>query len=488
MELVRRSFAVELARKHEVAYDNGHWIDAYKFLETSQGDESYEDFIGYEFEFKETIHIVPRVSGYTYYKPDGQLFFESNYDLNTDLAGPSLGIPLSTFLPLLDEELGAVAGGFIKSPIGPVMFSITGITDDNATMPPNGYLVVWRKVDDAFLDEIIGPLGIEFDHSTPAEQEELVRAIRANSYGVIPRDKSGRSHWMVEDVFGDPLMVFKQATPARSFYDGPVSLGSVFGFSASAALLILFAYLISRRVIAPITKVSSFVEDVAQSRDFSQRINMERSDEIGTVSRRFDQLLGLVESQEAALRMENADLENQAEHDALTGALNRRVFDRTMQRDWALAMRAAEPLSCIMLDVDSFKPYNDNYGHQAGDEVLVKVSRALEGCVQRATDSVCRFGGEEFALLLLKTDRQSALVIAERMVAAVQALQIPHEYSQCADVVTASAGVATMVPKLGIESDSLLKLADEALYEAKHQGRNRAILSTPKPHLSSVGN
>jgi diguanylate cyclase (GGDEF)-like protein len=177
-----------------------------------------------------------------------------------------------------------------------------------------------------------------------------------------------------------------------------------------------------------------------------------------------------------ALEKANEALSRLAALDGLTGIPNRRSFDDFLQREWGLATRNATRLSCIMIDIDHFKAYNDTYGHQAGDECLIQVAKALQACVTRPGDLVARYGGEEFGIILPATDAAGARVIAERMRLHVEQLGIPHVGSSVADCVTLSLGSATLVDSETSPED-LLQAADRALYQAKHQGRNQVATS-----------
>jgi diguanylate cyclase (GGDEF)-like protein len=159
--------------------------------------------------------------------------------------------------------------------------------------------------------------------------------------------------------------------------------------------------------------------------------------------------------------------------DALTGLHNRREFDRRFALEWGRARRESMSLALIMVDVDYFKNYNDNYGHPAGDACLRHVASALSGVPKRSSDLVARFGGEEFVVLLPDTTLNDAKAMAERMRIEVLRLQIPHAYSPAAAVVTVSFGIAAMVPAANSEEASLLAAADAALYRSKEAGRNR---------------
>jgi len=178
-----------------------------------------------------------------------------------------------------------------------------------------------------------------------------------------------------------------------------------------------------------------------------------------------------------ALEEANAKLERLSFLDGLTNIANRRRFDEFLHIEWRRAAREAAPLSVILADIDFFKAYNDTYGHEAGDEILKKVAGALAAMLNRPADLVARYGGEEFVVALPGTDAAGALVLAERLRAAVEALAVAHSTSRAAAHVTISVGVATTIPERGAAPEALVAAADQALYEAKHDGRNRVRAS-----------
>lgn len=172
------------------------------------------------------------------------------------------------------------------------------------------------------------------------------------------------------------------------------------------------------------------------------------------------------------LETANTALARLAGLDGLTGIPNRRNFDEFFQRAWRQAMRDTSPLSCIMIDIDHFKAYNDTYGHHAGDECLIRVAKALEACSVRPGDMVARYGGEEFVVVLPDTEATGAQRVAERMRRQIEGLALPHAGSPVGPFVTLSLGVATLDAP-GIKAEDLLQAADMALYEAKRTGRNQ---------------
>jgi diguanylate cyclase (GGDEF)-like protein len=166
-----------------------------------------------------------------------------------------------------------------------------------------------------------------------------------------------------------------------------------------------------------------------------------------------------------------------SEHDPLTGAKNRRVFDEHLARLWQQAIDEERRLAVLLIDVDHFKAYNDHYGHQAGDVTLQRVARAVQTEVHRPFDVMARYGGEEFAVILYDMEDTGARDIAERMRLAVGAMAIEHRASRVSRVVTISIGIAAIRPSASRAPRGGLQLADEALYTAKVHGRNKVHLA-----------
>ena len=173
----------------------------------------------------------------------------------------------------------------------------------------------------------------------------------------------------------------------------------------------------------------------------------------------------------AELAEANSRLEQLTLTDPLTGLANRRRLTGELEAAWLRALRSGEPIGLAMIDIDNFKKYNDHYGHQGGDECLRLVARALAGSV-RACDLVARYGGEEFSIIMPATGPAGAYQVAERARQAVAGLREPHALTD-GGIVTISVGVTAIAPVTGAQPDSLIKMADEVLYEAKRAGRNR---------------
>ena len=177
------------------------------------------------------------------------------------------------------------------------------------------------------------------------------------------------------------------------------------------------------------------------------------------------------------LKIKNDILEKLSMYDGLTNIRNRRFFDETFEKTFSEIKRDKKSLAVLMIDIDFFKPYNDNYGHGQGDETLRKVAKALEKTIKRASDFVARYGGEEFVILLKDINKDGVEAVANNLLNAIRELKITHEFSKIENYVTVSIGVSYYNSSSDITKLELLLKADETLYNVKNSGRNNfAIL------------
>lgn len=174
--------------------------------------------------------------------------------------------------------------------------------------------------------------------------------------------------------------------------------------------------------------------------------------------------------------LDSRRLANSAQRDSLTSLFNRRTFDEHMHRMWQQAARTKLPLALMMIDVDCFKQLNDSLGHQTGDAYLMKLSAVLTAVARRPMDIVTRYGGEEFAIALWDADREVAEQISQRLQMQIAAMGLPHPASLAGNVLTVSIGIACIEPHPDRTYHGAIQLADEALYAAKAQGRNRVVI------------
>lgn len=192
-------------------------------------------------------------------------------------------------------------------------------------------------------------------------------------------------------------------------------------------------------------------------------------------------LLGIIhdisaqKESEKKLKEANEILLNLSKLDGLTGIPNRRYFDEVLNHEWNEAIQGSQGISFILLDIDHFKAYNDTYGHQQGDTCLKQVAQALKKLATTSNGFVARYGGEEFALILPRFNERDAIEVSKKLLSHIEGLEIPHEKSLVKPVVTISIGVTTIIPRIGMKEKELIDCADQALYQAKEQGRNTFV-------------
>ena len=215
-------------------------------------------------------------------------------------------------------------------------------------------------------------------------------------------------------------------------------------------------------------------QEVQQSRQQLEEYSRSLEEKVNERTAKLQQEIRDRLSAEAALQSANQELQRLAYMDGLTQVANRRHFDECLVREWRRLERARLPLSLILCDVDYFKLFNDTYGHQVGDECLRRVAHVLQISVNRPGDLVARYGGEEFSIILPNTGIEGAMNVVDKIQQRIHRLKILHEQSQVSPYVTLSFGVATMTPIYEIDPEKMVAIADQALYQAKLNGRNQA--------------
>ncbi|WP_107668967.1 diguanylate cyclase domain-containing protein [Cyanothece sp. BG0011] len=245
------------------------------------------------------------------------------------------------------------------------------------------------------------------------------------------------------------------------------------------------------KIIAyPLEELTRISQRVIQESNFQLRTPVTSQDEVGKLATSINQLIQWIDEHITELKEARTTLEKRVEQrtielqqalrklkslvnlDGLTQIFNRRYFDEALYREWQRGRREKSEISLIICDVDYFKIYNETYGHLGGDSCLQTVAQTIRRQVKRPSDVVARYGGEEFVILLPNTDLNGALILAEMIRNAIETMNIPHENSLVSDHVTISMGVSCKIPKQIEQYQELIKEADNALYEAKENGRN----------------
>ena len=249
---------------------------------------------------------------------------------------------------------------------------------------------------------------------------------------------------------------------------------------------VVFAYIISRSISDPLGKLMYAMKET-KTGNFAINMPSKGNDELTVMSQGFNDMakkIGFDREKleervaERTLELENANqrLAELSMTDSLTGIPNRRRFDEVLVLEMRRAERAGKMLGLMMLDVDFFKNYNDHYGHQEGDTCLRKVARLLSSNVSRAGDLVARYGGEEFVVLIAETDVANAMALAELIRASQEAARLPHVKSSLG-CITLSIGVVVLIPNGDQTTEMIIRMADDAMYQAKMEGRNKVVMA-----------
>jgi diguanylate cyclase (GGDEF)-like protein len=289
-----------------------------------------------------------------------------------------------------------------------------------------------------------------------------------------PQDRLPRFHQIHYDILApdeQPLYRISMFTDVAGFdahMERQQTRSMLISILISLAVLILVLWFLERLLVAPMRRLRNQIH--AQIRLFTgESVSTWGLLEFHDLARDFNHLLDMAWQQQLVLEKRSAT-------DELTQVPNRRALDQFLQAEKSRASRCNDKLALLMVDIDYFKNYNDHYGHQRGDDCLRDVAQALQSALPRVTDFVARYGGEEFMVVLPGTDQQGAQEVAERLLEQIRQLRIPHQASAVADCVTLSLGVAVCQTFEPGCIEQLKYRADQALYQAKHQGRNRVCV------------
>lgn len=477
-------------------YDWSAWNDTYSFIQT--GDPEYIESNLYPETFMNFGFDVVLFLGL-----DGKPVWGKVFDF------PSEGGFTDLTDTYLDEAVAEIAGfrkridsgayiddqntsGIVELDGIPVLFAMRPIVKSDGSSPHQGYVVFGQFLDDELVstlsDQIVQDFSIEpvSGAGTP---------VTPDTYELDIIDQSALSASKIYSIEGTPSLRATAILPRKitelgreiTFY-GVALLVFLCTFLA-AALLALFRWMI----VKPIMSLKADISSISNAMDYSLRANINRNDEIGALSREFNSMLVMIESNNTELlrlnaeltskhqkvleiqnelQSANAELKRLSEHDPLTGLSNRLALEKKLEQAWEILSRTGDPLTVMLVDIDYFKLYNDRYGHQAGDEALRLVAAALTGAVQRKSDMAARYGGEEFILVLPGTEPGDAMEIAASIRESIIAADIKHDSSTIESFLTISIGISSVVPGSHLAMDSLIGAADRALYKVKRSGRN----------------
>ncbi|MGI6655470.1 MAG: sensor domain-containing diguanylate cyclase [Desulfobulbus sp.] len=383
--------------------------------------------------------------------------------------------------------------GVIVTSDPPLLFASRTLKQHDGAV--SGFVVAGRFLDSATVTRLREQTRVPFAILTPPGQDQLCGAITVDPAAepkagkqAVPSSPNALASQNVRSGYCDQegRVLFE----VQFLQERDITRQGIARIWFSPGLTVLLALamfavldrLLQTLLFRPIQRLTEHAAHLEREGDYSVRLGLRRNDEIGRLGHSLDAMVRTIDEQTRELRLANNRLRRLSMRDGLTGIANRRLFDQSIQREWRRAGRAQTPLSLILLDVDFFKRYNDTYGHQQGDQALISVANAMQQRVRRQIDLAARYGGEEFILILPNTGEDGALTVAEKLRQDILDLQIEHHTSGISPFLTISLGVATTVPPAsgsgddGLSVTEFLSMADQALYQAKHQGRNRTVV------------
>lgn len=477
---IKMAFSSKSKEYGVINYDNAVWDDTYHFINDKNTDFTDSNFV------TDTYKSLG-INGINIYDSQTKIVWRQAWDLDnwSPLTFPPFDEP-SSFVKkhmLISDALvsennnkpvSRVGFTFLNDKI--ILFAATSIFQANLKGTANGTMLFWRFFDDTVLTDLQQRAGIDF--TIELIQPSLKKTVKLTSNNVFItnsyRAKNGEIYDVIPLVTGHGAIKFTYKAPIRQFSTSWLNQSTV--ISSMLFLLTLFMLFIFFHyfIIRPILRADNRVMAIVKHNDHSIRFSSKRKDELGTLFNLIDRLLDGVESNEQQLISHNTRLQHISQTDSLTKIPNRRAFDSYMKTLLDTNILGLY-VSVLVCDVDYFKKYNDSYGHAKGDEALYLIAQTLRKNLHEETDFIARYGGEEFVIVLKNTNKNNAQTVANNLIKRIADLKIPHSKSDIHDSVTISIGIHTFVIAGQQQYMPLFELADEALYQAKKQGRNRAI-------------
>lgn len=469
---------LQLKRLQNIAYDNAVWDGSYtKALARDQQWFKDNFMIGPSFQ-----HLS--INGLYFYDNEQQLLAGMSVDNNlqpitvTMFSAPQ-DIPtkllISTEEVQQNQLMPVSKTSFIKVNDKPAVVISQSIAPSLEQGVSAGTLLLWHYLDGRFIGELMPLANDDIRIIDPAQESDIGQHIST----MLQADDIQIKLWKNSLYLGvlgldnQLLLVFAIPQSPRIYDEALFNPALSAGIAVSFLTLLLFYLYISRKLVEPVRHLLKTISYVNFSNDYSARANLRGHNEIHKLGRLIDLMFELVAQQQQKLTMKNRQLQDLSNTDALTGLANRRYLDEYLATLRNSVINRKQPIAMLVVDVDFFKRYNDFYGHAMGDKVLQQVAIALQESTHRATDLICRYGGEEFVLVLENTSKEEAMVVAGNLCQAVEKLGIAHQTSAASKVVTISVGLAVKPADAIIEYETLFAWADAALYIAKDNGRNR---------------
>ena len=471
LERVIQAVSQELVHLNKLNIDWAHWDDTYEFMLTKDPDYISSNL---------TEDTVSGLSlNFIYYIDNqGGIVWGQSIDLKSKLEMSLDELSEGRFTadnPLTGRTAPKKGTkGIFHTSAGPALVSTVSILDSKGEGDSRGWIIMGYLLNKEAIEKLGNQtqLSLSIADNVPFEtQAGGHKKLSSATFYQVTDLVEIHGYAFIEGINEDQGVVL-QAKMHREIYKKGVLTIRYMAIMISITMVLLFLFLsilLQRFVVSPITRLTHHILELERTRDLELRLpqkEAEGKDEASILAAQVNRLLDTIEEM-------HKKLVDDARIDPLTMLANRRSYNEQLTTEWQRLLRTGGRLSVIMCDIDHFKLYNDLYGHQKGDECLVRVAELLRQTPRRAYDLVARYGGEEFILIMPEASLDNAVGLAEKIRKAVLDQHIVHEASPTGPWVTLSLGVASTTVVLGNSHEDLVKQADNALYTAKNQGRNR---------------
>lgn len=471
---LQEAFNQQIETLRGISLDNSVWDEMHRAA-TERDAQWFEE----TYFLHETFSQL-NINGWYFYTSDHQLIagqsIEPPYQVITNpvFSTPGHSITQHFLFDAVDaEEEPLSRWGLVTINEKPAIVVSHAITTGDAMGIIAGTSLIWSYINDKRVSLLSQALQKPIQLTlTPSTQDAPPNTVSA----YIPASFHGdayehRLNLLFNDYRNKPFFVLSFDETTYPFDHDIFDITLLIGLLSASLMLYLFYVFIRHQILVPLRKMLNIVAEVMSTSDYTKSIELKGYDDIGKLGNHIDRLFKLVKAQRAELIEHNQQLKNMSYTDPLTGIANRRYLDQHLLTLAEAANTSTIPVSMLLIDVDHFKSFNDNYGHSQGDKALIDVATMLKQNTHAATDFVCRIGGEEFLIVLRDTDASDALMVAENLCKRIFNCGISHVMSPY-HVLTVSIGISTKPAGIPLHHAELIDQADKALYLAKDAGRN----------------
>ncbi len=467
-----------------LAYEYSTWDETFDFVKNKGFG-----FIGQS--LVAGLVSAKEIDGVRFYDKQWELLFACDRNSQTQICDERrkirVGNELMAWLSVFDDgrqfsNSASLPGGIYQTSQGPIFFTIAPVQPSKNNTDSVGWLLFWRGLSQEQVASWREHQRVNVSASWASDEKPLPPEFLAThdfsaDKGTLQRNSSGRLYWALNDVFGKPR-VFLTIQYDSSFVNQNVwSRSLAVSIFLGCFIIMLMFFVLDRFLVNPLSKLASEVEQIKLIKGFLDvRLSDPGSIEIARISRQFNLLLGRVNDQYRLLQEQNQILERASYRDQLTRLPNRRALDLFVDEGWTRILSQRGSMCMALIDCDFFKQYNDNYGHDSGDQVLRRIGQILDKYNSRENTIAARYGGEEFCVVMQNTPLQEAEALLESSRVELEHMNIQHNGSDHGKV-TMSIGLAQMDAAPTLHPKNLFRAADQALYTAKHSGRNCVFVS-----------